>query len=136
MSQLIRPSWARVALSLYFLIPFTAFRLIAQTPSKVQVTIAVTLDDSPCPGSKVFIRPMGTVEEWPAEKSRITLATDAKGHASVELGAGKYLAIAHDPGNSRLASDASFMIKPGQTKAMKIHLNLLYWDCSKVACML
>jgi hypothetical protein len=136
MSQLIRPSWARLALSLPFLMSFPAFSLIAQTPSKVQVTIVVTLDDSPCPDSKVFIRPMGTVEEWPAGKSRITLTTDAKGHASVELGAGKYLAIARDPGNSRLPSDGSLMIKPGQTKPMKIHLNLLYWDCSKVTCML
>jgi hypothetical protein len=136
MSQLSRPSWARLAFLLSFLMPFTAFSLLAQTPSKVKVTIAVTLDDSPCPDSKVFIRPMGTVEKWPAGKSRITLATDAKGHATVELGAGKYLAIAHDPGNARLPSDGSFIIKPGQTKPMKIHLNLLYWDCSKVTCML
>ena len=136
MNQLSRPSWAQLALFLCLSMPFTAFSLPAQTPSKVRVTITITLDDSPCPGSKVFIRPMGTVEEWPAGKSRILITMDVKGHASVHLGAGKSLAIAHDPGNSRLPSDGSFIIKPGQTKPVKIRLNLLYWDCSKVTCML
>jgi hypothetical protein len=135
MGQPTFSSWTRLAL-LLSLLPFAAFGTHAQAPSKVKVTIAVTLDDSPCPGSKVFIRPMGTVEQWPEGKSRITLTTDAKGHASALLGAGKYLAIAHDPGNSRLPPDGSFVIKPRQTMPMKIHLSLLYWDCSKVTCLL
>jgi hypothetical protein len=136
MSQLSRPFLPRLALFLAFVLVFTGVTLPAQTPSKVRLTIAVTKDDLPTPGSTVTIRPLGTVEGWPEGKAGITLTTDAKGLASTQLAAGKYRAIAHDPGNSRLPADGSFTIQPGQTRSMKIYLNLLYWDCRKVTCML
>lgn len=106
------------------------------TPSQIHVKIVVTLEDSPCPNSEVVIKPMSPAEGWPEGKSRIVLTTDAKGHASVQLGPGKYRAIAHDPGNTKLPADGWFLIKPGQRLPEKIHLNLLYWDCSKITCML
>jgi hypothetical protein len=96
----------------------------------------VTLEDSPCAAAEVSIKPMGTVEGWPEGKSRINLTTDDKGHANVQLGPGKYLAVAYDPTNTKLPADGWFLVKAGQSQPEKIHLNLLYWDCGKVTCML
>ena len=136
MTNASRLLWAQLTTVIALSLLLGGANLHAQTPSEVTVTVVVTLDDLPCPGSKVTIRPLGSVAGWPEGKSRITLTTDTKGHASAHLGPGKYLAVAHDPGNSRLPADGSFSIKPGQSMPMKIHLNLLYWDCGKVTCML
>ncbi len=105
-------------------------------PTKVRVTIIVTLEDSPCPDAKVVIKPLGLVEDWPEPKNNITVVTDANGRASVQLGPGTYRAIAHDPLRSKLPADGWFRIAAGQRQPTKIHLNLLYWDCSHVTCML
>ena len=109
-------------------------------PTKVRVTIVVTLEDSPCLEAKVVIKPVGPVEDWPGlgseAKPDITVITDRKGHATVELGPGTYRAIAYDPVHNKLPAGGRFRITPGQRQPTKIHLNLLYWDCSHVTCML
>jgi len=105
-------------------------------PAKIRVTIVVTLEDSPCPESKVVIKPLSAVEGWPDNQSHITLTTDAKGHTSLPLGPGKYRATAYDPMHTKLPAAGWFVIKPGQRQPEKIFLNLLYWDCSRVTCLL
>jgi hypothetical protein len=116
--------------------------LCAQPPTplpegpKVRVTIVVTLEDSPCLEAKVVIKPLGRVENWPEPKPNITLITDRKGRATVQLGPGAYRAIAYDPLHTKLPADGWFRIAASQCQPEKIHLNLLYWDCSHVTCML
>ena len=90
-----------------------------QTPppplsAKVRVTIVVTLEDSPWLGGIVEIKPMGPVEEWPEGKTQLTLNTDMNGRASVLLGPGKYLAIAHDSLHTKLPADGWFRITANQ----------------------
>ncbi len=119
-----------------------AFPLVAQSPAsasspaKVRVTIVVTLEDSPCSNAKILIKPLAAVEAWPDNQPRITLTTDAKGHASLQLGPGKYRATAYDPMRTKLPAGGWFLIKPGQHQPEKLFLNLLYWDCSRVTCLL
>ena len=114
----------------------TASGTRAQAPSKVAVSIAVTKDDAICPDAKVVIKPRGIVVAWPADKDRMEFKTDARGRVSTRLGTGIYLIRAYDPENTRLPDDVVLTISHGQEKTAHIHLNLLYWDCSKVRCLL
>jgi hypothetical protein len=131
---------SRLVLSI--LLCLTGTSLLAQTPApaitprEVRVAVVVTLDDSPCPDSKVVIRPIGVVEGWPEGNTEIILTTDNRGHASTQLGPGKYKIVVHDPMNTRLPADGWFAIKAGQRQPQKVRLNLLYWDCAKVTCLL
>ncbi len=134
------PQSNRLAFPLLVFVAVTTLR--AQTPSPAQtapgvrVTVLITMDHSPCAFARAVIRPKGTVEGWPEGKSQITLVTDPTGRASVRLGPGKYRVVAHDSMNIKLPADGWFAIKPGQRQPEEIHLNLLYWDCSHVTCML
>jgi hypothetical protein len=107
---------SRLVLSL--LLCLTGMRLLAQTPAaaitpaEVRVAVVVTLDDSPCPDSRVVIRPIAVVEGWPEGKTEITFTTDNRGHASIQLGLGKYKIVAHDPMNTKLPADGWFAIRP------------------------
>jgi hypothetical protein len=107
-----------------------------QSPAKVLVTVVVTEDNSPALGSAVTVRPMGAVEGWPEGKAKITLTTDLRGRASIRLGPGKYKVIAYHSLNIKLPADGWFVIKPGERRPRKLYLNLLYWDCAHVTCML
>ncbi len=134
-TRLLRPPALFLAASL-FAQSSQPLRTPPPSPTKVRVTIVVTLEDSPCLGGIVEIKPMGPVEEWPEGKTQLTLNTDVNGRASVLLGPGKYLAMAHDSLHTKLPADGWFRITPNQRQAEKIHLNLLYWDCAHVTCML
>jgi hypothetical protein len=107
-----------------------------QSPAKVLVTVVVTEDNSPALGSAVTVHPIGAVEGWPEGNAKITLTTDLRGRASIRLGPGKYKVIAYHSLNIKLPADGWFVIKPGERRPRKLYLNLLYWDCARVTCML
>jgi hypothetical protein len=107
-----------------------------QSPANVLVTVVVTEDNSPALGSTVTVHPIGAVEGWPRGKDKITLTTDLRGRASLRLSPGKYKVIAHHSLNIMLPADGWFVIKPGDRRPRKLYLNLLYWDCAHVTCML
>jgi hypothetical protein len=107
-----------------------------QSPAKVLVTVVVTEDNSPALGSAVTVHPVGAVEGWPEGKAKITLTTDLRGRASIRLGPGKYKVIAYHSLNIKLPADGWFVIKPGERRPRKLYLDLLYWDCAHVTCML
>jgi len=106
------------------------------SPAKVLVTVVVTEDNSPALGSAVTVHPIGAVEGWPEGNAKITLTTDLRGRASIRLGPGKYKVIAYHSLNIKLPADGWFVIKPGERRPRKLYLNLLYWDCARVTCML
>jgi hypothetical protein len=137
MSPIFRTASVLVALVLAALASGTSAQTSPpQSPATVLVTVVVTEDNSPALGSKVTVRPIGAAEGWPEGKTEITLTTDLRGRASIRLGSGKYKVIAHQSLKIKLPADGWFVIKPGEHRPRKIFLNLLYWDCAHVTCML
>ncbi len=128
-------SWRRAGLLLVGSL-WAASVLHGQAGPKSKVTVVVTEDDAPCPWAKVVIRPRGAAEGWPEGKTSIILKTDLDGKTSTTLGAGSYRITAVDSIRQKLPALAYFKIAAGQHRPMKIRLNLLYWDCAHVTCML
>lgn len=108
----------------------------AQDAQKSKVVVIVTEDDTPCSWAKVTIRPRGTADGWLPEKKEIVLIADDKGRKATELGPGRYWVKAVDSMGNKLPELVSVKIVPGTNKAMKVRLNLLYWDCAHVMCEL
>ena len=108
--------------------------LVAQATPHASLRVVVTMDDRPFDGAEVVVKPLGSPEGWPAGKTHMKLATNAKGVALVGLGAGTYRVTAK--GGGRLPAGARITIKPGQVKPAEIRLVLQYWDCSAVTCTL
>ncbi len=110
--------------------------LPAQVAAKPTLIITVTVDETRQPDAQVVIRPRGPVEGWPADRSEVVLTTDAHGRAAYPLPPGSYRILARYRPSGRLPTAARVTIKPGQAKPQHVYLQLLYWDCSVVKCIL
>jgi hypothetical protein len=116
------------------IILLTTRSLAAQATPHTSLRVVVTMDDRPYDGAEVVVKPLGSPEGWPAGKTHMKLATNAKGVALLGLGAGTYRVTAK--GGGRLPATGRITIKPGQAKPAEIRLVLQYWDCSVVTCTL
>lgn len=110
--------------------------LIAQTDSRQKLFITVIQDDKPCRWASVTIRPIGSVEGWPAGKTQIELTTDEKGHAATTLGSGTYRVTAQDSVKNKEPTAARVVIGHTSGKPARVWLELRYWNCGVVKCEL
>jgi hypothetical protein len=108
---------------------------MAQASSPPTVIVTVSVDETRQPDAQIMIRPRGPVVDWPADKKEIVLTTDRHGRAAYALPPGSYQLTARGMGG-RLPTGARITIPPGQTKPLRVYLQLRYWDCGVVTCIL